>query len=307
MLYEIKKILVPIDFSETANNALHVAIAMANRHKAEIHLVHIVEPEFYTTGINYPDTPNGTMEDLLNQAAENIKKHKTALQKNNSLVVHTHVESGIVSNCVSKYGAEQMVDILVMGTHGLNGWNEYFLGSNAMAIIKECECPVITIPPAFKKRTFDSILYPIKNVDGVLEKYDCIKPIIEKNDAQIHLLGVAKQNDHYEIGILNNKLRAVREAIQHNNEYISYETYKSNNIAKKILEVAHKRNDDILIINATLDKNWYRYFCGTITLQILNHSKIPVLSIKPVLSNELEKSRKAFLTEAASHYSSLFN
>lgn len=47
MNYQIKNILVPIDFSEPVNNALEVAIAMANRHNADIHLLHVVHPQVY--------------------------------------------------------------------------------------------------------------------------------------------------------------------------------------------------------------------------------------------------------------------
>ncbi|NJO24532.1 MAG: universal stress protein [Bacteroidia bacterium] len=135
-----------------------------------------------------------------------------------------------------------------------------------------------------------------------MEKYDYIKPIVEKNDAKIHLLGVAQLHDEYEISNLTNKLRAVREAILHNNEYISYETHQCENIAAKILEVAHTRNDDIMIINATLDKAWYKFFGGSYTQQIVNHSKIPVLSVKPSLTPELLKQRKQYFAAEAQHY-----
>ncbi len=302
MNYQIKNILVPIDFSEAANNALEVALAMANRHKSELHLLHVVQPQLYVDPTGMHGAIPGIEQTLINDAKENIKKHKESILKNSRLVVNTHVEMGTVAICISNYVLNNQKDLVVMGTHGTSGWNEFFLGSNAMATIKECSCPVLTIPPSFKKRTFDSILYPIRNVDGVVEKYDYIKPIVEKNDAKIHLLGVAQLNDEYEVSILTNKLKAVREAILHNNEYISYETHQCENIAKKILEVAHKRNDDIMIINATLDKTWYKFFSGSYTQQIVNHSKIPVLSVKPSLTPELIKQRELFFVSEAQYY-----
>ncbi|MEP7236527.1 MAG: universal stress protein [Ferruginibacter sp.] len=303
MSYVIKNIIVPIDFSETANNALEVALAMAKRHNAEIHLVHVVQPQLNVDPTGMHGAVPALQDILLEDANKNINRHKAAIQQNNHLVVNTLVETGSVAICVSKYVLNNQKDLVVMGTHGVSGWNEFFLGSNAMATIKECSCPVLTIPPSFKKRTFDSILYPIRNVEGVVEKYDYVKPIIEKNDAKIHLLGVAQLNDEYEVNMLSNKLKAVREAILHNNEYISYETNQSANIAAKILEVAHERNDDVMIINATLDKAWYKFFAGSYTQQIVNHSKIPVLSVKPALTPELIKQRiNHFITEAQYYY-----
>ncbi|MEP7254322.1 MAG: universal stress protein [Ferruginibacter sp.] len=302
MNYQIKNILVPVDFSEAANNALEVALAMANRHKAEIHLLHVVQPQVYADPTGMHGAMPGIDQTLTKDAKENIEKHKAAIQKNSQVVVNTYVEMGNVAICISNYVLNNQKDLVVMGTHGTSGWNEFFLGSNAMATIKECSCPVLTIPPSFKKRTFDSILYPIRNVDGVVEKYDYIKPIVEKNDAKIHLLGVAQLNDKYEVSILTTKLKAVREAILHDSEYISYETHQCENIAGKILEVAHTRNDDIMIINATLDKAWYKFFSGSYTRQIVNHSTIPVLSVKPSLTPELLKQREISLMAEAQYY-----
>ncbi len=305
MQYQISNILVPTDFSETANNALQVAIAMAKRHNAQIHLLHVIRPQVNMDPMGMQTSLTGMETTFIDAATENMQKHRQAIQKNNDVVVNIQVEVGSVAICVSNYALSNQKDLVVMGTHGVSGWNEFFLGSNAMAVIKECFCPVLTIPPSFNKKSFDSILYPIRNVDGVVEKYDYIKPIIEKNDAKIHLLGVAEQNDQYEITVLTNKLKAVREAILHNNEYISYETHQCDNIAQKVLEVAHERNDDIMIINATLDKKWYNFFSGSFTQQIVNHAKIPVLSVKPALTPELEKKRENYLVSEAHYYTPL--
>ncbi|MEO7310690.1 MAG: universal stress protein [Chitinophagaceae bacterium] len=302
MNYQIKNILVPVDFSDAANNALQVAVAMASRHKAVIHLLHVMLPQVYIdpTGMYAP--MQEFEQNFMDDAREKLSKHKAAIRKTNEVEVTTEIGVGSVAICVSNYVLNNQKDLVVMGTHGISGWNEFFLGSNAMATIKECSCPVLTIPPSFKKRTFDSILYPIRNVEGVVEKYDYIKPIVEKNDAQIHLLGVAQEDDEYESTLLSNKLKAVREAIAHDNQYISYETYQCTNIASKILEVAHTRNDDIIIINATLDKAWYNFFGGSYTQQIVNHSKIPVLAVKPALTPDLIQQREVFFATEAQHY-----
>ena len=302
MNYKIKNILVPIDFSDIANNALEVALAMATRHNAAIHLLHMVQLQLFagTAGMGSP--AQGLLNTMMDDAVRNIQTHKTAILQQYQLEINTQVEGGNVAVGISNVIINKAIDLVVMGTHGTSGWNEFFLGSNAMATIKVSSCPVLTIPPSFKKRTFDSVLYPIRNVAGVVEKYDYAKPIIEKNDATIHLLGVAQLDDDNEAGILSNSLLAVRDAMLHDNAYISYETHQCENIAQKILEVAHKRNDDIMIITATLDKAWYNFFSGSYTQQIVNHAKIPVLAVKPSLTPVLEKEREMFFMQLAQYY-----
>jgi len=300
MTYEIKNILVPTDFSTTANNALEVAIAMANRHKADLHLMHIVTPQPLFDPMNIHMPLPDIEPALLNDSRENLERHKAAILKTNRLEITTHVEFGTVAGSISNYVINSQKDLVVMGTHGAGGWREYFIGSTAMATIRECSCPVLTIPPDFKKRTFDSVLYPIRNVEGVVEKYNYIKAIVEKNDAGIHLLGVALDNNKYEVDILINKLKEVQDAMFHEN--FSYEIHQCQNIAKKILEVAQKRKNDIIIINATLDKDWFKFFTGSFTQQIVNHSPVPVLSLKPALTPELEKQRENFFTQQTQYY-----
>ena len=80
------------------------------------------------------------------------------------------------------------------------------------------------------------------------------------------------------------------ENIQNNNNPITCEVINCEDIAQKILEIAEKRMDDLMIINATLDKKWYQFFKGNFTQKIVNHSKIPVLSVKPELTPDLIKT-----------------
>lgn len=289
MSFEVKNILVPIDFSETADNALQVAAAMASRHEASIHLLHVVQPHPYVDPIGVHGPISGIEQMLMIDANKNLERYRIDIQKNNGIKVITHVELGTVAVCISNYVINNHKDLVVMGSHGVSGWNEFLLGSNAMATIKGCSCPVLTIPSSFKKRTFDSVLYPIRNVEGAVEKYQYIKDIIQKNGSKIHLLSLLMSDEAYRPRIQAGMMNEVLSAIGNNSTHISSETQQCTDIAAKVLEVAHSRNDDMMIINATLDRHWFNFFIGSYTRKIVNHSKIPVLSVKPSLIHDPEK------------------
>ncbi len=288
MIYEIKNILVPTDFSETANNAVRVAVGMALRQKANLHLLHVVETSYI--GI----TPDGSgimgsleMPDLKNALDLLLKQvqHISDIHKN--LSIKMLLDTGAVSQCVNKYIHEQTIDLVVMGVHGISGVKEYFMGTNTYEVIKQAYCPVLSIPSSFDEVGFNSILYPVRNVDGVVEKYDYVKPIVEQNDSAVHILGVCNEIDTEEVFLLSKKVTSVMETIEHNKSHVTCDVINCEDIAEKILEVAENRMDDLIIINATLDKKWYQFFKGTYTQKIVNHSKIPVLSVKPELTPEL--------------------
>ena len=85
----------------------------------------------------------------------------------------------------------------------------------------------------------------------------------------------------------NDKIEVV-----HNNEFCE-------DIANFILEYADTSNSDLLVINATIDNDWKRFFIGTFVQKIINHAKCPVLSIKPkVTKYEFENIFKMKVMEA---------
>lgn len=285
MTYTISKILVPIDFSEISNNAINVAIAIAKRHQAELHLLHIIQVNAYAqsymlhgTALNY----EGLIMDDINK---NIQKYKEKIISEHHINITASAQLGEISISVNHYTKENNIDLVVMGTHGVSGWKEFFIGSNAMAVIKECQAPVLTVPPSFTKTTFDQILYPIRNVVGVIEKYDYIKPIIEKNDSKVSLLGIDDVKNINEKNKIKDNIKSIQQLITNHNLDISTNIKHSNNIAETILDESKKAAFDIMIINATLDTEWSNFFSGNYTQQIINHAEIPVLAIKPTLLN----------------------
>jgi nucleotide-binding universal stress UspA family protein len=305
MKYNIKNILVPTDFSETANNALNVAIAMATRHNATLHLINSVRTLQCDAPLDSYKTGSKQMLLWMNAAKEHIEKHKNNIVKHYKLEVKAFAEFGSVAASIGQYVKENEIDLVVMGTHGNSGWKEFFIGSNALAVIKECTCPVLTIPPGFTKTSFDSILYPVRNVSGALEKYEYIKTIMQANKSKIHLLGIVADDDFDEFDLMEKKLKEIIEYVKTDKNLITFETSKSLNISSKILDMAHKRRDDLMIINSTLDFKWKKFFSGSYTQQVVNHAHIPVLSVKPELTPEFLNEMEHYLVAEANYYTPL--
>lgn len=299
MTYEIENILVPTDFSETANNAVRVAVGMAIRQKSILHLLHVVESGHMSI------TPEGSgimgsleMPDLKNASNLLVRQMQHISDIHKNLSVKILLDTGAVSQCVNKYIQENNIDLVIMGAHGISGVKDYFMGTNTYEVIKHAACPVLSIPASFDEVGFNSILYPVRNVEGVVEKYDYVKPIVEKNDSTIHIIGVCSPTDMEDVFLLSKKITSVMDTMHHSKSYITTDVINCEDIAEKILEIAESRMDDLIIINATLDKKWHQFFKGTYTQKIVNHSKIPVLSVKPELTPELIKTaRKRIASE----------
>ena len=143
-----QSILVPTDFSSTADSALDLAIHMARHHGARLELVHVLERYYYPGFYGAPETggPLALDYDLLAEKAEPALEKLLVGTEDLSCHSQTRVDApgpGIVT-AVEEVGA----DLVVMGSRGLTGLRRWILGSTAEYVVRHCPCPVLTVKPS---------------------------------------------------------------------------------------------------------------------------------------------------------------
>jgi nucleotide-binding universal stress UspA family protein len=143
----VQHMLVPIDFSTTADRALAYAIALAQQLQARLTLLHVFDLTPLTmgdaaTGIPVPavNALEIEVQQLLQARLEQVQR--AGLQGDSLLVQGTPTQT-----IVDTAGA-QGVDLIVMGTHGRTGLAHVFLGSVAEHVIRQAPCPVLVIRKA---------------------------------------------------------------------------------------------------------------------------------------------------------------
>jgi nucleotide-binding universal stress UspA family protein len=141
----MKKILVPVDFSDCSAAALKAAIKMARAFDAKILALHVIHdpadaPGFYTAQKagkkvfrNMADSAQEMMDEF---AAKRLRKYDNH---------ECHVRPGIPATQVLLFAEEQNVDMIAMGTHGRGGLDRLMLGSVADRVIRSSECPVLIV------------------------------------------------------------------------------------------------------------------------------------------------------------------
>ncbi|MBC7889033.1 MAG: universal stress protein [Ferruginibacter sp.] len=284
--YNIKKILVPVDFSPASMNALDTAIAMAKQQDAAILLMNVVEPGGLS-GIQgeYSNNEESVLA-MTHHSEQELQVLQHSIIEKYMIPCEVIAATGIVSSSIIKISAGRKADLIVMGAHGSSGFKESTIGINAFNVVKTADCPVLTIPSQKKWGTFKKILFPVRPVLAALEKYDFIRKIIRKNDGTLKILGLAT-DDEQDINLvkdmalqLNEKLRA---------DEIAASTYfkVGKNMAEEVIKIAALIETDLIVITAGIDSLLKQVFVGPYTRQILNQAHFPVLSIKPYSVNEL--------------------
>lgn len=165
IMNQIDKILVPTDFSPTADNALRYAMWLASQLDADIHILHIVFPV-----VEAIDAP-GAMAAFV---SEQIKTAKTMLQLQVDRVttqvniaheytilpnIDSDIRTGSVISQITDCVEEASVDLIVMGTQGEHSLLERILGSTSSAIVRRANCPVLVVPSQVQEEKLDVITY----------------------------------------------------------------------------------------------------------------------------------------------------
>jgi len=144
----MKKIIVPVDFSDMASYALDFAIEFNAKVNGEIVLIHVVEMP--VGHLNFSGEVNSSgmetfytgeyLKGIHGKLDEWSKRAMDANQK-----VSVHLKYGNAFTNISKLIAEEKANWIIMGSKGASGLREVFIGSNAERMIRHAECPVIIV------------------------------------------------------------------------------------------------------------------------------------------------------------------
>ncbi|MGE3809368.1 MAG: universal stress protein [Gemmataceae bacterium] len=145
-MIDLRRVLVPTDFSKHSETALTYGGTFAERFGAELHLLHVQQD----LAIVVPDVisalppPMPARDDLIATvvAAFNRLVHMHALEK---LTVVKEVRFGTPYHEIVEYARESNIDLIVMGTHGHGGLVHLLLGSVTEKVVRKSPCPVLTV------------------------------------------------------------------------------------------------------------------------------------------------------------------
>lgn len=281
MKTQITSILVPTDFSKLSKSALKVGLAIAKRQNAEITLLHVVDVYAYlrpSEVVLYKDLVAANLK-LTIEAK--LKSLAGKIQKKTGVKIIPKVSEGTPSESICQIADEKGISLIVMGTHGKSGIRQFFIGSESFRVIKNATCPVLTVPGNWQKTAFEKVLFPVRLTQGALDKYFYARPIIEKNNSEVMLLGLANKkfkDELKEVTILMEKLK-----IQLYTDKVLFHTavIPSKDFPATIINSAIDFEADLIILSANLDYNFKAHFIGPYAQTVINHSPLPVLTIKP--------------------------
>lgn len=276
--FQISKILIPYDFSETADLSLEHAVFMAKLLKAEITLLHIVETLTFTSSIRH--SFSGFEKKVESASNEKLQELATKLHMENGIVVHVLTDVGKIYKRIVHNAKQTHSDIIVMGTHGSTGGGSV-VGSNTTKVVMESNIPVISVQTHSKKIGFTKMVLPIDDSPESRQKVNVVMELAQYYNAHVYVVGLMQSNGTDYQRKFKIKIEQVVEFLSNHNVACESKLVTGSDLAKMTLQTANELEADLVIIMTEQEPSITGLLLGTYATKVVNQSKIPVMTVRP--------------------------
>lgn len=295
---KIKNICIPLSFSESAANALRMALRISVANKAQLHVIHVVKAMNADHFANVRRKTIALLNRTLKQTVTAMRADAEEKMELVTLIANFDVRMGEIGKILPEFEQDMDIDLTILGTDSNVGISQMIAGNPAIEILKYSSCPVLTIPSEFNNTHIESVLLPVTNNFTVNDKIDWLVPITAKEQLKIHLLTVFDVNKEDLIYEQLNNLKEIRNTIQYDQAKITLEAYAGKSFPQAITEVAAKMHSNLIVINIEAYKKWYDLFFGEdFSFRMINNSVIPILCFNPntnIATGKLESANHKY-------------
>ncbi|MAY23167.1 MAG: universal stress protein UspA [Flavobacteriaceae bacterium] len=277
----MKKILVPIDFSEHSDYALEVASQLAKRYDISIVALHMMG--LSEAVINKEESKEMMEAMFYMKLAE--KRFNEFLDKEylDGVSVETTVQNYKHFNEINSVAQEFKCDLIVMGSHGSSGLKEVFVGSNTEKVVRTSEIPVLVIKHKAKDFSLENVVFA-SNLDlEAVNVFKKAKNLLNVLGAKMKLVYVNTPGDGFRSTpeMHNRILQFLLEAKADEEYHIKdVDTYNAYNIEEGIFTYANEVKADAIFMPTHGRRGLAHFFSGSISEDLVNHSDLPVMTIK---------------------------
>ncbi len=141
----IQRILVPIDFSEHSKNALKYALPFAQKFKASIDLIYVVEPTIYPADFSFGQIGFPNVEEELRKRGSDELENLIKKEITDKVVSRKIVRTGKPFYEINQYALEENINLIIIATHGHSGMEHILFGSTAEKVVRKAPCPVLVV------------------------------------------------------------------------------------------------------------------------------------------------------------------
>jgi len=292
----IKKVLFPTDFSDSAKRALPHALELSRRYEASLVLLHVATPYAEDpTRFEYQQLEAGKYQEYVEKRMGELSGGIEAGQ-----MVTTHIGRDIsAAQGILSYIQEEGIDLVVMGTHGHSALVEFFLGSVAERVVRAATCPVLTVAEYrddYRNRAvYQNVLVAFDFSEHSRDAVRHAQEVARRFEAKLQILYVIEQEVHPAYyGRWKNAIRQELPQIEQEARESLKSTLGEENLAEievhvevgkgkahsEIVDFVMANQADLIVMGTHGLSGMERMLLGSTTERVVRIAPCPVLTVK---------------------------
>ncbi len=270
----MKNFIIPIDFSKESINGLELAVQFSKVREVNIQMVYVI------TSVS--DYHPSTISDEKKFAEERFKKliieYEPKLE-NNSKLRYIIKQGKVYKEIVSQVNSYKDA-VVCASTHGASGFEELFVGSNALKIMAATNKPVFAIRKSPVPASIKRIVVPIKLHPDTRQKLPAVAEVAKLFGAEVHVVGISTNNNKRDLKRIQSYCDQSAGFLKSRKVHSVQHMVTGDSLPTLTLNYAGAVDADLIIIMASRIDKWNVFF-GSYAQQMMNKSKLPLLCITP--------------------------
>jgi nucleotide-binding universal stress UspA family protein len=276
----MKKILIPIDFSEHSEYALEVAATLAKEHKASLVVLHMMG---LSQAILTKDESQEVFEAVyfmkLAQKRFNAFLNKEYL---NEITVETTLQNYKEFHEINSVAKNFDADLIVMGSHGASGFKEVFVGSNTEKVVRTSDVPVLVVKNRINNFKINKVVFacdfnmdflmPFKKAWEFFGKLGAEFQVVYINTPEKFLSNQQMEERAFKF--------MLHSGINDTDVFDNIVYYCDYRLEHGIYSFSNKFETDVVVIPTHGRRGLAHYFSENIGEAIVNHSNLPIITFK---------------------------
>ncbi len=275
----MKRILVPVDFSEDSIFAVDVALDIANIIKAKLRMMHV------RTGLKYhPQFAKNNPELILSDLDVDFMRYLIKRVEENYEVENGQLDfkirEGNVVREITNQAHYDDSELIVVGTHGMSGFEDRWLGSNAYRLVANAPCPVLAVRKEmiFKKK--QKILVPIDTQKVSRRIVPMVASFAREINASVLVVGISKRSRWLIPGKVDAYVHQVERFFK-KNSFLDVESFviDGSKDAHDLINYAHEKSVSIIALPVRKSLNPFDSAFYPFANALLNLSDLPLIVV----------------------------
>lgn len=279
----MKNILVPTDFSQQAENALLVAHEFARKSGSAIHLLHVMDVSmgggFGFNTMGEPNVSSALDQVYVVKLMEVNKSRLTDIAsklQDEGVTVTYDVQAGNIFSTISQQATDLATDLIVMGTKGSSGLEQFLVGSNTEKVVRHAPCPVLSVRNVRPGFSIQKIVFASNFENDQLPAISHLKKFQELFGAHVYIVYVNVPNHFANTREIQKRLAQFAQRYQLTD--YNFTVYNDDSEEDGIIHYADEVQADVIAVATHGRTGLSHLLSGSIAEDVVNHANRPVLT-----------------------------